>query len=134
MNIYIISGIVLIALVLFMSHVNRNKGERRIVIEDHHHHDDDDSECCGKHAVCEKQRLADAKLNGAYYFEDEDLDRFQGMEPDSYEDQDIEEFRYVMYTMKPEEVMEWIESLGAREIALPNELKEEAFAIINECK
>jgi hypothetical protein len=36
--------------------------------------------------------------------------------------------------MQPEEVMEWLESLTAREIELPNELKEEAFAIINETK
>ena len=81
-----------------------------------------------------QQSLADAKMNGAHYFEDEDLDRYRGFDADSYQDQDIEEFRYVMYTMQPEEVMEWLESLTAREIELPNELKEEAFAIINETK
>lgn len=133
MSIYAICGIVLIALVLFMSYINRNREQGAVVVEDHHH-DEDDSECCGKHAVCEKQRLADARLNGAYYFEDEDLDRFRGLDSGSYQDDDIEEFRYVMYTMQPEEVMEWIESLTAREIELPDELKEEAFAIINETK
>ena len=133
MSIYAICGIVLIALVLFMSYINRNRKQGAVVVEDHHH-DKDDSECCGKHAVCEKQRLADARLNGAYYFEDEDLDRFRGLDSGSYQDDDIEEFRYVMYTMQPEEVMEWIESLTAREIELPDELKEEAFAIINETK
>lgn len=132
MSIYAICGIVLIALVLFMSYINRNRKQGAVVVEDHH--DEDDSECCGKHAVCEKQRLADARLNGAYYFEDEDLDRFRGLDSGSYQDDDIEEFRYVMYTMQPEEVMEWIESLTAREIELPDELKEEAFAIINETK
>ena len=133
MNIYAICGIILIALVLLMSYVNTNKKQGAVVVEDHHH-DEDDSECCGQHAVCEKQRLADAKMNGAHYFEDEDLDRYRGFDADSYQDQDIEEFRYVMYTMQPEEVMEWLESLTAREIELPNELKEEAFAIINETK
>jgi hypothetical protein len=133
MNIYAICGIILIALVLLMSYVNRNRKQGAVVVEDHHH-DEDDSECCGQHAVCEKQRLADAKMNGAHYFEDEDLDRYRGFDANSYQDQDIEEFRYVMYTMQPEEVMEWLESLTAREIELPNELKEEAFAIINETK
>ena len=55
MNIYAICGIILIALVLFMSYVNRNKKQGAVVVEDHHH-DEDDSECCGQHAVCEKQR------------------------------------------------------------------------------
>ena len=35
-------------------------------------------ECCGKHAVCEKQKLAEARLRSAQYFDDEDLDRFKG--------------------------------------------------------
>ena len=86
------------------------------------------------HTSAQKQRLVDAKLNGAHYFEDEDLDKYKGIEASQYSDTDIEEFRYVMYTMQPEEVMEWLESLNAREIELPNELKEEAFAIINESK
>lgn len=133
MNIYLICGIILLALVIMMSIVNKGKHQNGVVIEDHHH-DDDSSECCGKHDVCEKQRLVNAKLNGAHYFEDEDLDKYKGIEASQYTDTDIEEFRYVMYTMQPEEVMEWLESLNAREIELPNELKEEAFAIINESK
>ena len=89
-------------------------------------------ECCGKHAVCEKQKLAEARLRSAQYFDDEDLDRFKGRTSDGYTDQEVEEFRYVMYTMQQEEVREWMECLQAREIELPDELKEECYSMMNE--
>lgn len=89
-------------------------------------------ECCGKHAVCEKQKLAEARLRSAQYFDDEDLDRFKGRSSDGYTDQEVEEFRYVMYTMQQQEVREWMECLHAREIELPDELKEECYSMMNE--
>ena len=89
-------------------------------------------ECCGKHAVCEKQKLAEARLRSAQYFDDEDLDRFKGRSSDGYTDQEVEEFRYVMYTMQQQEVREWMECLQAREIELPDELKEECYSMMNE--
>lgn len=91
-------------------------------------------ECCGKHAVCEKQKLAEARMRSAQYFDDEDLDRFSGRSSDGYSDQEVEEFRYVMYTMQQQEVMEWMECLQARNIELPDELKEECYSMMNEIK
>lgn len=89
-------------------------------------------ECCGKHAVCEKQKLAEARLREAQYYDDEELDRFKGRSSDSYQDQEVEEFRYIMYTMRQDEVREWMECLQAREIELPDELKEECYSMMNE--
>ena len=89
-------------------------------------------ECCGKHAVCEKQKLAEARMRSAQYFEDEELDKYIGRKPDEYTDQEVEEFRYVMYTMRQDEVREWMECLQAREIELPDELKEECYSMMNE--
>ena len=89
-------------------------------------------ECCGKHVVCEKQKLAEARMRSAQYFDDEDLDRFSGRKSDQYTDQEVEEFRYVMYTMRQDEVREWMECLQARDIELPDELKEECFSMMNE--
>jgi hypothetical protein len=89
-------------------------------------------ECCGKHVVCEKQKLAEARLRSAQYFDDEELDRFSGRPSDQYDDQEVEEFRYVMYTMEQNEVREWMECLQARNIELPDELKEECYSMMNE--
>ena len=89
-------------------------------------------ECCGKHAVCEKQKLAEARMRSAQYFDDEDLDRFKGRRSDKYTDQEVEEFRYVLYTMQQNEVRDWMECLQAREIEIPDELKEECYSMMNE--
>ena len=89
-------------------------------------------ECCGKHVVCEKQKLAEARMRAAQYFDDEDLDKYIGRKPDQYTDQEVEEFRYVMYTMRQDEVREWMECLQARDIELPDELKEECYSMMNE--
>lgn len=93
-----------------------------------------DGECCGKHVVCEKQKLAEARMRNKQYFDDEDLDRFKGRASDSYTDTEVDEFRYVLYTMQQQEVREWMECLQAREVELPDELKEEAFSMMNELK
>ena len=89
-------------------------------------------ECCGKHVVCEKQKLAEARLRSAQYFDDEELDRYIGRSSDAYSDQEVEEFRYVLYTMGQDEVREWMECLQARNIELPDELKEECYSMMNE--
>ena len=89
-------------------------------------------ECCGKHAVCEKQKLAEARMRSARYFDDEELDRYKGRNSSEYTYQEVEEFRYVMYTMRQDEVREWMECLQAREIELPDELKEECYSMMNE--
>ncbi len=89
-------------------------------------------ECCGKHAVCEKEQLIQARLREAQYFDDEELDQYKGRSSDSYTDQEVEEFRYIMYTMKQDEVRVWMECLQAREIELPDDLKEECFSMMNE--
>lgn len=92
---------------------------------------DHGTECCGKHAVCEKQKLAEARMRQAQYFDDEELDRFKGRESCSYDDTEVEEFRYVMYTMQKDEVRTWMECIEARDIELPDQLKEEAWSIMN---
>ena len=52
-----------------------------------------DSECCGQHAVCEKESLLAAVSKQIEYYDDEELDRFKGRAPNAYTDKEIEEFR-----------------------------------------
>ena len=88
-----------------------------------------DDGCCGLHTFCEKT----GKYNGPTaenYFEDEELDRFRGRESGSYEDGEIEEFREVLYTMRTDEVADWLASLIIREVELPDQLKDEAIMLI----
>lgn len=83
---------------------------------------EDGEDCCGLHAVCEKKITG---LSEPLYFDDEELDRFSGREPQSYSDEEIEEFREVLYTLLPEDVYPWGASLTLRNVSLPEQLRDE---------
>ena len=91
-----------------------------------------DAECCGQHETCERDSLLAAVSKGLEYYDDEELDRFRGRPSDSYIDEEVEEFREVMFTCKDDEVAGWCRSLQLRGIELPDELKDELFLIIGE--
>lgn len=91
-----------------------------------------DAECCGMHETCEKDSLLSAVSKDVEYYEDEELDRFRGVASDEYLPPEIEEFRYVLYTMREDEVAGWVRSLQLRQVELPDELKDEVFLIIGE--
>lgn len=81
--------------------------------------------CCGRHAVCEKGLLTAEEL----YYNDEELDRYTGREPESYTEDEIEEFREVLYTLRPDEVYAWGMALTQRNIPLPLPLRDEWIMI-----
>lgn len=105
----------------------------------HHHHatpDTDNQEpgtgskekpkepevCCGLHAFCEKT----GKYNDVIvYYDDEELDRFRGRKADEYTDEETEEFRDVLLTMRPEDAPGWAVSLEKRGIEVPEGVKPE---------
>ncbi len=91
-----------------------------------------DEECCGQHQICEKESLLAAVSKGVEYYDDEDLDRFRGRASDDYTEEEIEEFREVMYTCQEDEVAGWSRSLQLRGIELPDDLKDELFLIVGE--
>ena len=94
----------------------------RSIVEDHHH-DSDDGVCCGKHTVCDKGYES-------LYFDDEELDRFKGKEQATYTEEEIEEFRQILYTMKTEEIDLWVHCLQTRGIELPSEVKDEVLLML----
>ncbi len=88
--------------------------------------------CCGQHEVCEKDSLLAAVSKDIEYYEDEELDQYRGRTSDQYTAEEVEKFRDILYTMRSEEVAGWIRSLQLREVALPDELKDDVFMIIGE--
>ena len=89
-------------------------------------------ECCGQHETCEKDSLLAVVSKGIEYYNDEELDRFKGLEGDAYSEEEVEEFREVLYTLQETEVAGWIRSLQLRNVNLPDALKDEAFLIVGE--
>jgi hypothetical protein len=90
------------------------------------------SACCGQHEVCERDSLLTALNRQVSYYDDEELDRFRRIESHAYTEEAIDEFREILYTLRVDEVADWLHSLQLREINLPDGLKDEAFLIIGE--
>ena len=91
-----------------------------------------DGECCGQHAVCEKESLLAAVSKKIEYYDDEELDEYAGIPSDKYTEEQIEKFRDVFYTMQETDVAGWNRSLQLRGINLPDELKDEVFLVVGE--
>ena len=66
------------------------------------------------------------------YYDDEELDRFKGRSGDDYTEEEAEEFRNVLYTMRSEEVAGWVRSLQLRQVNLPDVVKDEVFLLVGE--
>ena len=92
----------------------------------------DCSTCNGDNAKCEQECMMEAATKPTEYFDDEELDDFIGRASDDYTNQEIEQFAYVMRTMRPEEVKAWARSLTLRGINLPDPLKDEFMMLIEE--
>lgn len=87
-----------------------------------------DAECCGAHDVCEKElKKIDSTI---HYFDDEELDIYAGKKADTYDDVEIDLFRDILYTLKKEEIEDWLISLEKRNIELPNILRPEAWNML----
>jgi hypothetical protein len=87
--------------------------------------------CCGAHSVCESETLMNSSTTIVYY-EDEELDAYLGVTKNSFTDDQIEEFREVLYSLKEEEVSGWLKSLQLRNVTIPDIIKEEALMIVAE--
>ena len=87
--------------------------------------------CCGAHEVCENESLL-ASNTKIIYFADEELDGFKDRDPETYTDQEIEQFEEVFFTLRENELVEWLKSLQLRHVPLPPSIKEQALMIISE--
>lgn len=89
-------------------------------------------ECCGQHAVCEKDSLLAAVSENIEYFDDEELDAYAGRDADAYTDAETEQFRDVLLTLLPDDVAPWARSLQLRGIDLPRDVRDELLLMVGE--
>jgi len=115
--IYIIISIIgLLIIVALFTYSSKSKTEESPVVAP-------PADCCGAHAICEKGlKKIDEKIE---YFDDEELDQYKGIPSDSFNDLQIDQFREILYTIRPEELSDWFISLEKRGIELPDVLKQE---------
>lgn len=84
-----------------------------------------DPSCCGAHEVCDFDKVK-VDVDKIEYFEDEDLDEYASIAEDRFTDEQIDEFREVLYSLQTEEIQRWLLSLTRRRIHLPSILNDEA--------
>jgi len=89
------------------------------------------SDCCGAHEICEFDQM---KMNESIveYYDDEELDAYKNIDENSYTNNQIEQFREVLYTLKTDEIKFWLLSIERRHIQLPAILKSEARMLMAE--
>ncbi len=109
-------------------------GDIREAQEAEGNHDNQDGECCGMHITCERDSLLTALADKIEYYEDEELDRFAGRAADAYSPKEIDEFREVLLTLRPEEIAGWARSIQLRGITLPSDVCDELLMIVAEAR
>lgn len=86
------------------------------------------ADCCGAHEVCEKGlKKMDPRIE---YFDDEELDAYRDFAGDAYTDEQIDAFRDILYTLRPQEIGDWLTSLEKRHVNLPDVLRQEALEMM----
>ena len=88
--------------------------------------------CDGTNSKCEQECLMEASTKEIEYFDDEELDAYKGKQANEYSDEEAEQFREVMYTMRQEEIKDWNRSLILRGINIPDQLKDEVIMLIGD--
>lgn len=133
--IIIASAIVVVGLALYIHHKiyygeNDESKPQSAEIEQ----SEDNQECCGMHIVCEKDSLLASVSNEIVYYDDEELDEFAGRQAGEYSDDEIELFRDVLLTLRPEDIAGWARSIQLRKINLPTEIRDELIMIVSEAR
>ncbi|MDH6356761.1 phospholipase [Parabacteroides sp. PF5-9] len=133
---YIVLGLIILGCIAAVTGYFRNKRLQQLLeqgkISEIPEAQEIPDECCGEHATCERDSLLAAVSRDIEYYDDEELDRFQGVEANAYQEEEVSEFREVLYTLQEIEVAGWLRSLQLRAIHLPDALKDEAFLIVGE--
>lgn len=83
------------------------------------------SDCCGAHEICEFDQIKMDETVVEYY-DDEELDVYKNKNEKEYTGSQIEQFRDILYTLKTDEIKNWLLSIERRNIMLPSILISEA--------
>lgn len=113
-------------LIMLLTYLNRRKKNNEVPIEINYN-----EECCGAHAVCERDSLLNKDLK-IEYFDDEELDTLANITPDAMTESQVAMIEDVFYTLKESDVAAWLRSLQLRHIELPASLREQALLIVSE--
>ena len=90
-------------------------------------------EACGLRSICpSEQLLAGECRQEVIYYDDEELDAFAGRGADDFTDQEMEQWRDVLYTLQPADLLGWGQSIKHRGLTMPAPIKDEFLQLAAE--
>lgn len=89
------------------------------------------ADCCGAHAVCERDSLL-TRTDQIIYFDDEELDEMAGIPAEQYTEAQRKMLEDVFFTLREQDVAGWVRSTQLRRIELPDDIREQALLVIAE--
>ena len=96
------------------------------------HCENQESDACPSDCFCDNKTLQTLVNTEIIYFDDEELDAYKGRT--KYSEAEINQFQEVLFTLRPNEVADWLRSLELRDILLPEQLRDEVVMLINDSK
>lgn len=83
-------------------------------------------EGCGLRSICpSEQLLAGECKQEVVYYDDEELDDFMGRTESGYTADEEEQWRDVLYTLQPSDLLAWGQSIKHRGLVMPAAVREE---------
>lgn len=95
----------------------------------------DNSDChdeCGLGEVCPASEVMRCESQPVVYYDDQELDAFRGREADDYSDDEIEQWRDILYTLRPDDILGWGQSVKRRGIVMPATIRDEFMMLYND--
>jgi len=89
-------------------------------------------DCCGTHEVCPSEQLLRGELCDIIYYDDEELDLYRGRSADGYTEDELEQWRDVLYTLQPADRLGWERSIKRRGIIMPQPIRDELLMLLQE--
>jgi len=90
-------------------------------------------ESCGIRPICpSEQILAGECRQQVTYYDDEELDRFAGRGEGDYTAQEEEQWRDVLYTLLPADLIGWGQSIKHRGLTMPAAIRDEFLQLAAE--
>ena len=90
-------------------------------------------ETCGIRSICpSEQLLAGECRQEVTYYDDEELDAFAGRGEEDYSDDEQEQWRDVLYTLQPADLLGWGQSIKHRGLVMPSAIRQEFLLLAAE--
>ena len=122
---YIFVAMVAVGVVLYLLDLRSRKNEPEDAAPEAPKVADCDADCCSTHEVCPSEMMLEGCNAEIVYFDDEELDAFKGRAADAYTPEEEEQFRDVLYTLLPADLLPWEQSMKKRGIILPSAIRNE---------